>query len=113
MQTKMNLKQAVEINLNYIKCVARFVFYALLFMVTLTATEAVFYPLSRRRYEMVELGLDGLNYFRDYSCYNQVAKFAEVSILQGCTYCRPNPSCCYYWCDCNDSHLLSCDLDAS
>ncbi len=42
MQTKMNLKQAVEINLNYIKCVARFVYYAALFMVTLTAIEAIF-----------------------------------------------------------------------
>ena len=42
MQTKMNLKQAVEINLNYIKCVARFVYYAALFMVTLTVIEIVF-----------------------------------------------------------------------
>lgn len=42
MQTKMNLKQAVEINLNHFKRVARFVYYAALFMVTLTVIEIVF-----------------------------------------------------------------------
>ena len=42
METKTSLKQAAEINLNHFKWVARFVFYALLFMVTLTAIEAIF-----------------------------------------------------------------------
>ena len=42
METKTSLKQAAEINLNHFKWVARFVFYALLFMVTLTVIEIVF-----------------------------------------------------------------------
>lgn len=42
MQPKMTLKQAVEINLNYIKHIARVVFYAMLFIITLMAIKIVF-----------------------------------------------------------------------
>jgi hypothetical protein len=45
-ETEITLNQAIEINLNYIKHVARFVFYAMLFILTLTMLEASFIFLS-------------------------------------------------------------------
>ena len=39
---RLSLKKEVEINLNYFKGLARFVFYALLWMVLLTGLEAIF-----------------------------------------------------------------------
>jgi hypothetical protein len=41
-----------------------------------------FYPFSRRRYEMAELGVDCLNCFGDYWRYNQAAKSAKTPMLQ-------------------------------